>query len=52
VLEKMLQKFQSLQIVPGAQLKQAQSMLIFERAKRAYGVSGSIKHIQNVVSVS
>jgi cytochrome P450 len=29
VLEKVAQKFQTLRIVPGAQLKQAQSMLIF-----------------------
>jgi len=29
VLEKMVQKFRMLRIVPGAQLKQAQSMLIF-----------------------
>ena len=29
VLEKMVQKFRTLRIVPGAQLKQAQSMLIF-----------------------
>jgi cytochrome P450 PksS len=29
VLEKIAQKFQVLRIVPGAQLKQAQSMLIF-----------------------